>query len=240
MLVLFGGVLCLVLGAARVKEAPRLIGVVALLVGVNELAVMLPTWYWSTLGFGFQKNWTGKLLSIFLGLLVIYGGRLVSPQEVGLVRPLRSSWRLVGPVVLVLALAQFTGGFLNRHAHAPPSWEANLYELLLPGLAEELFLRGILLGLLSRVFPRTLPFFGARTSWGGLAGLVLFILGHCLSFPDPLRLLPQVHCSLDQVLSAGVFGTLYLWVRERSGSCWAAMGAHNLTNVGLYVGLSLP
>jgi hypothetical protein len=237
MLVFFWGVLCLVLCMSELKAAPRLLGLVALLVGVNELAVMLPTWYWQTLGFGLQKNWTGKLLSTLLSVLVIYGWRLVRPQEVGLVKPHSDSWRLVVLVVLVLAMAQFTGGFLHRHQHAAPSGEAHLYELLLPGIAEELFLRGVFLGLLSRVFPRTIPFLGTRTSWGGLAGLILFVLGYCFSFTEPLRLLPHTHFTLDQVVSVGVFGTLFLWVRERSGSCWAA---HNLTNVGLYVGLALP
>jgi membrane protease YdiL (CAAX protease family) len=240
MLVLFWGLLCLVLCASELKAAPRLLGLVALLVGLNELAVMLPTWYWQTFGFGLQKNWTGKLLSTLLCLLIIYGWRLVSPPEVGLVRPLRDSWRIVVSVVLVLALAQFTGGFFNRHQHAPPSWEAHLYELIMPGIAEELFFRGVFLGLLSRVFPRTIPFFGTRTSWGGLAGLVLFVLGHCLSFTGPLLLLPHTHFSLEKVIGVGIYGTLFLWVRERSGSCWAAMAAHNLTNVSLYVGLSLP
>jgi membrane protease YdiL (CAAX protease family) len=239
MLVLFWGLLCLVLCASKLKAAPRLIGLVALLYGLNDLAVMLPIW-WQPLGLGLQMNWMGKLLSILFGLLVIYGWRLVSPQEVGLVKPISGSWRLVMPVVLVLALAQFTGGFFNRHHHAPPSWEAHLYELIMPGIAEELFSRGIFLGLLSRVFPRTIPFFGTRTSWGGLAGIVLFVLAHCLSFTGPLLLLPHTHFSLDKMIGVGVFGILYLWVRERSGSCWAAMAAHNLTNVGLYVGLSLP
>ncbi|RZJ95349.1 MAG: CPBP family intramembrane metalloprotease [Hymenobacter sp.] len=240
MLVFFWGLLCLVLCATKLKAAPRLLAVVALLVGVNELAVMLPTWYWHTVGFGLQKNWTGKLLSILLCLLVIHGWQLVSPPEVGLVKPRSGSWRLVVPVVLVLSLAQFTGGFFNRHLHAAPSWEAHVYELLLPGIAEELFFRGVFLGLLNRVFARTLPFFGTHTSWGGLAGLILFVLGHCLSFTGPLQLVPHSHFTLDKVLSVGLFGILFLWVRERSGSCWAAMVAHNLTNVGLYIGLSLP
>ena len=240
MLILFWGLLCLVLCASKLKAAPRLIGLVALLVGLNELAVMLPTWYWPAFGFGLQKNWTGKLMSILLCLLISYGWRLVSPVEVGLVGPLRRSWRIVVPVVLALALGQFTDAFLSRHQHVPPSWEVHLYELTMPGIAEELFFRGVFLGLLNRVFPRTIPFFGTRTSWGGLAGLVLFVLGHCLSFKAPLQLLPHLDFSLAKVLVVGIFGTLFLWVRERSGSCWAAMAAHNLTNVCLYAGLSMP
>ncbi|MGI4735900.1 MAG: CPBP family glutamic-type intramembrane protease [Janthinobacterium lividum] len=199
---------------------------------------MLPGW-WHPLNFGLQMNWTGKLLSTLLGLLVIYGWRLVSPQEVGLVRPLRGSWRIIVPIGLVFTLAQFTGGFLNRHHHAPPSWEMHFYELTMPGIAEELFFRGIFLGLVSRVYPRTIPLFGTRTSWGGLVGFVLFVLGHGLSFMGPLTVLPHTHFSWN-LLHTGIYGALFLWVRERSGSCWAAMAVHNLTNVALYVGLSLP
>lgn len=238
MLVFFWGLLCLVLCAPKIKTAPRLVGLVALLVGLNVLVVTLPGW-WHPLYVGLHMNWMGKLLSIGLSLLVIYGWRLVSPQEVGLGRPLRNSWRIVGPVVLVFALANFAGGFFNRHHHAPPTWEAHLYELSMPGIAEELFMRGVFLGLLSRVFPRTIPFLGTRTSWGGLAGLVLFVLGHGLSFTSPLQFLPQTHFSPDLVVTT-VYGTLFLWVRERSSSCWAAMAAHNLNNMALYVGLAVP
>lgn len=238
MLVLFWGLLCLVLCAPKVKTSPRVVGLVALLCGLDGLATMLPVW-WHPLSFGLHMNWTGKLLSILLCLLVIYGWRLVSPQEVGLVRPLAGSWRIVVPVVLVFALANFAGGFFNRHHHTPPSWEGHLYELTVPGIAEELFMRGVFLGLLRRVFPRTIPFLGTRTSWGGIAGLVLFVLAHGLSFTGPLMVLPQTHFSWDLAMTA-VYGILFLWVRERSASCWAAMAAHNLTNVGLYVGLAVP
>ena len=238
MLVLFWGLLCLILCAPAVKTSPRLVGLAALLYALDVLVVTLPGW-WHPLFLGLHMNWTGKLLSILLSLLVVYGWRLVSPQEVGLGRPLRGSWRIIGPIVLVFALANFAGGGVNRHHHAPPTWEAHLFELSMPGIAEELFTRGVFLGLLSRVFPRTIPFLGTRTSWGGLAGVVLFVLGHCLSFAGPLQLLPQTHFSPDLAVTA-VYGTFFLWVRERSSSCWAAMAAHNLANVCLYVGLSMP
>jgi membrane protease YdiL (CAAX protease family) len=239
MLVFFWGLLCLILCASRLKAAPRLLGLVALLYGLNELALMLPLWDWPVLGFGLQMNWTGKLLSTLLGVLSIYGWRVISPQEVGLRRPLRDSWRVIVPIGLVFAGAQFAGGFLNRHSHTPPSWEVHLFELTMPGIAEELFFRGILLGLLSRVYPRTIPFFGTRTSWGGLAGVVLFVLVHAVSFPKPLMLLPHTHFSWD-LIHTTVYGAVFLWVRERSASCWAAMAVHNLTNVALFVGFSLP
>ena len=70
--------------------------------------------------------------------------------------------------------------------------------------------------------------------------VVLFVLSHVFSFAGPLALLPRVHFSLEQVVGVGLWGTMYLWVRERTGSVWAAVVAHNLSNFCLYLGLWLP
>lgn len=232
----------LLLAAPGGRRHPRLIGLAALLYGLDVLATLLPSWY-PPLFLGLQHNWTGKLLSVALSLLVVYGFRVLSPAEAGLTRPAPGSLRRVLPAVLGLAAVQFTGAFWFRHTHADPApgWEANLYELTMPGLAEELFARGVLLGLLMRVFPRTLPFFGTRTSWGGVAGLVLFVLGHVLLFGhSPWQVLPRVLHSLETPLAVTFFGTLFLWVRERTGSSLAAAAVHNLMNTCLYLGLTLP
>ena len=237
MAALFWGILCLAMCATRVRRAPQLVGLVAVLYGLNELAVMLPVWLGHWANFGLQYNWTGKLLSTLLSLLVVFGLHLLSPPEIGLVRAVRS-WRLVGLVALFFASLQLADGYLNRHHHVQPSLETYLYQLTMPGIAEELFFRGILLALLSRLFSRTIPFFGTQTSWGGLATVVLFAFGHGFSFAGPLALLPQTHFALGSALNAAVFGLLFLWVRERSGSCWAAMATHNLSNICIFIGLS--
>ena len=145
----------------------------------------------------------------------------------------------MGLVVLGMGMAQLASGYAIRHQFPRPGGEALLYQSLMPGLAEELFFRGVLLGLLNRVFPRTIPFLGTRTSWGGVVGVVLFVLGHCLSFTHPLMLIPTAHFSLGRVADKFLFGTLFLWVRERSGSCWAAIATHNLANVCLVLGQML-
>lgn len=238
MSLFFWTALCLALCWPGLKITPRLIWLAVLLVGLDHLVVMLPVWY-HPLSLGLQKNWTGKLFSLLLSLFVIYGQRLVSPREVGFTTALAGAWRSIVPVVLVLAAANFVGGYANRQHQAPPTWEGHLYELTMPGLAEELFSRGVLLGLLTGVFPRTIPFFGTRTSWGGLVGLGLFVLGHGLLFRGPWQLVPQPHFSPD-LLVITVYGSLFLWVRERSGSCWAAIATHNLVNTTLYLGLAMP
>ena len=237
MAALFWGLLCLVVCATKVRTAPRLVGLVGLLYGLDVVMVLLPPWLGPWANFNLHYNWTGKLLSALLSLLVIYGLRLASPQEVGLVRTVRG-WRVVALVALFFAGLQLGAGYLNRHHHAQPNLETYLYQLTMPGIAEELFSRGILLALLNRLFPRTIPFFGTQTSWGGLATVVLFALGHGFSFAGPLALLPQAPFAFGSAGNAAVFGLLFLWVRERSGSCWAAMATHNLSNIGLFVGLS--
>lgn len=143
-------------------------------------------------------------------------------------------------MLLGIVLLQLTIGYANRHHLPRPGIEALLYQATMPGLAEELFDRGVLLGLLSQVFPRTIPFLGTRTSWGGVVGIILFILAHCLSFTQPQMLLPVTHFSWDEVTNKLLFGGLFLWVRERSGSVWMAVAAHNLANTCLVLGHLLP
>lgn len=226
MIALFYAALCLLLFAPGLKTAPRIVVLAALLYGLSDLLVMLPVWY--KLNFGLQFNWSGKLLAVLLCLLVVYGLRWVSPSESGLRRLKPGSWRSMGLVALVVAGLQLTGGYL---AKAPqPSSEGLLFQLTMPGLAEELFERGVLLGLLTKVFPRTIPFFGTHTSWGGLAGIILFILGHGFQFAHPLTLLPAVDLPVGRIADKLLFGALFLWVRELSGSVWAAVGVHNLSN----------
>lgn len=100
--------------------------------------------------------------------------------------------------------------------------------------------RGTLLGLLGRAFPRNLPFLGARTSWGGVVSVLLFVLAHGVtSRTGPLQVVPQVQFWPGQMADLVLWGTLFLWVRERSGSCFAAMATHNLINSCLVVGRAL-
>lgn len=238
MLFFFWTLVSLLLFAPGLRTALRLVLLAAALYGLTDLAVMAPIW-WTTQA-GLQYNWLGKLLAILLSLGIVYGWRWVSPRETGLHRPQADSWRVVGLVTLAAAALQVFGGYLTRHQVRLPSGETLLYQLTMPGLAEELFERGVLLGLLSRVFPRTVPFFGTHTSWGGLAGIGLFVLGHGFSFAHPTTFWPATHFSPGLIADKLLFGTLFLWVRERSGSCWAAVATHNLTNVSLALGQLLP
>lgn len=233
--------LCLLLCAPGWARAPRLLSRAALAYGLSEVVLLAPIWARSpALLFGLQFNWTGKVLSTLLALFVAYGLRWVSPADVGLGRPQPGSWRVAGAVVAALAAWQFLDAFGARHHHPAPTAEEWWFQLLVPGIAEELLFRGVLLGMLGRVFPRNIPFFGTRTSWGGVVGVLLFVLAHGVAFRGgPLQAWPQVHFTLGNVGDKILMGSLFLWVRERTASCYAAMATHNLMNTCLVAGHAL-
>lgn len=132
------GSLCLLLCALRLVRAPRPIVLAALLCAVGKFVLIVPIW-WPALQFGLKYNWTGKLFSILVSLLVVYGGKWVSPLETGLVRPLPGLLRAVGPVVMGLAAVQLASVLITQGYGPSRVWESFRYQLTMPGIAEELF-----------------------------------------------------------------------------------------------------
>jgi membrane protease YdiL (CAAX protease family) len=260
---LFWALLCLGLCAGRLASAPRLVGRAALACALHQVVLVLPSWsLWASwLGLALSPAavnpvyhpvaWGGKAMGLLLTGLLLYGLKWVTPAETGLRQLQQGSGRVVAPLVFVVAAALFVDAYLSRHAFTQLWWRQQLYVATMPGLEEELFYRGALLGLLGRVFPRTVPLPGARTTWGGLAGVILFTLGHHIKFMagfqwlnDAARLLLHGYgwvlikyffFSSDILFQLGL-GTLFLWVRERTGSVWAAVAAHCLMNSVLALG----
>lgn len=234
---LLWGCLCLLLCARGLTSAPRLIAAAALACGMRASAVLLPLWL-------------GKGLSVLLSLFIIYGLHWVTPPEAGLQRVVPKSSKVVALVVVLVAAGLFIDAVVSRYSFRVLTGSEKLYYALMPGLEEELFYRGVLLGILSRAFPRVVPLPGTYTSWGGVVGVVLFILGHGLKFPVRLfelghgtelwqymgAWLSPAHFPLHTVVYHLAMGTLFLWVRERTNSCWAAVGTHCLLNSCLVAG----
>lgn len=259
---LWGG-LCLLLTAGKLRVAPRPLGQAALACALHMLVLVLP---WPQLlrlpatptSLGHPPlAWGSKAAALLVSGLVLYSLRWVTPAAAGLRRPNPASLRPVGLVVGVVALAIFARAYAARQSFLPLWWPEQLYYSLVPGLEEELFYRGTLLGLLGPVFARTLPLPGTRTSWGGLVTVLLFALGHSLKLSfiyDAVNslLLSQAHLPshvvwwqalLYSVLTDTAYpllmGLLLLWVRERTGSVWVAAAAHCLLNTALTLGRTL-
>lgn len=268
---LFWGLLwagfCIGLCAGYWRAAPRLLGWAALacLVHVYTLWLIPPWPMWAswlglaspaelrTLSWPAPLNWIGKSVGVGCSLAWVYMLCRTTPAAAGLVRPIPGSMRAVVPVTWVVTIGLLVEAYGARYAFLPLRVDHYLYYLVLPGLDEERFYRGTLLGLLAPRLPRTLPLPGTRTSWGGVVGVLLFTLGHRLSFPDRLFTLgfgpdwwrymqlwwSPVYFPWHTVLFQLGIGTFFLWVRERTGSVWAAVVVHCLCNSCLALGHAL-
>jgi membrane protease YdiL (CAAX protease family) len=102
-----------------------------------------------------------------------------------------------------------------------------IYQLTMPGIAEELSYRGVIQPGLDTGLGRPWRLLGAQVGWGWVITSVVFWAPHAF------RVDPQMHLSFYwptltiQLIAGFVFG----WIRERTGSVFPSMLAHNLVNV---------
>jgi membrane protease YdiL (CAAX protease family) len=172
-----------------------------------------------------QWNWAGKAYSILLSAAVIAGFGMTA-RATGLVLPLRNLGAgiiasiLLIPLGVVLALA---------FRPDPPSAETLAFQLLMPGLAEELAFRGIapalLLGLIRGKDP------GPKTPWVVVCiAAVPFGVVHGLGYANGAY-------SFDLVPALWTFsgGIVYGWLRFTTGSLLFPLLSHGLTNVAFHL-----
>jgi membrane protease YdiL (CAAX protease family) len=260
--------LCLGLCAARFAAAPRLLSLAALACAGHACALVLPPWPVWAYALGLPETaptyvsafaappveWQPKVAALAWSVLLLVGGRWITPAEAGLRRPLPGTIRAVLPAVLLLALGLLVNAYLTRHTARTLWLHERVFYATLPGLEEEVFYRGLLPALLGRVFARSIPLPGTRTSWGGVVGVLLFTLGHSLKFhgeffqtlPSPLfwryvqTWLSPAYFLPSDVLYVLAMGSFFLWVRERTGSCWVAVITHCLLNSCVAIGSHFP
>lgn len=166
-------------------------------------------------------NWAGKVYSLGFGAAVIalFG---LNAKATGLVLPQRNvrvgALALIPLVLMGVVLAMI-------HQPPPPSGETIAFQLLMPGLSEELAFRGVapalLLGLIRDQDPP------ARTPWIViLIAAIPFGLVHGLSYADG-----AFAFELGQGLWTASGGIIYGWLRFSTGSLLFPLLAHSLTNV---------
>lgn len=103
------------------------------------------------------------------------------------------------------------------------------YLLVVVGLGEELFYRGLLQSLLDRWRPPTWEVLGARLGWGWVVQAVLFGAAHALLAPEPAAV-------VGWALWTAVAGLAFGWLKERSGTVLAPALVHGITDA---IGLAL-
>ncbi len=170
-------------------------------------------------------NWAGKVYSLLLSAAVIFAFRM-DARATGLQLPQRDIGRgalvtaFLIPLGIVLALV---------FKPDAPDAETLAFQLLMPGLAEELAFRGIAPALL-------LGLVGGRDAPSGVPWAVVFIAAvpfgvmHGLGFSDgafSFEVFPAVWTFTG--------GVVYGWLRFRTGSLLYPLLAHGLTNVAFHL-----
>lgn len=170
-------------------------------------------------------NWAGKVYSILFSAAMIAALGL-SVRATGLVLPQRNiktgvlATSLLIPMGVVLALI---------YKPDPPNAETIAFQLLMPGLAEELAFRGIAPALLLGLIHGKSP--GMETPWVVVCiAAVPFGVIHGLGYSDGAY-------SFEPVPALWTFsgGIIYGWLRFATGSLLFPLLAHSLTNVAFHI-----
>ncbi len=185
-----------------------------------------PVWPFS------KRLWQAMLLEAVWALVFILATRSMASAGLTL-RISAKSWRdsavATGLLLLFVALRglalKLTG--LGVLGNGPTPVEFLLFQLTMPGIAEELSYRGVIQPGLNKVFGRPWKLLGAKVGWGWVIASVLFWAPHAF------RVDPQMHMSFywPTLTMQLLVGFALGWMRERSGSIFPPIVAHNLVNV---------
>ena len=171
-----------------------------------------------------QWNWAGKVYSILFSLAVIAGLGLTA-EATGLVLPRRNIKSGIIALILLIPL-----GVVLAFAYGPdpPSAETLAFQLLMPGLAEELAFRGIAPALLLGLIRGKSP--GQETPWVVVCiAAVPFGTVHGLDYSDG-----AFSFELGPALWTFSGGIIYGWLRFSTGSLLFPLLSHGLTNAAFH------
>ncbi|WNH52204.1 CPBP family intramembrane glutamic endopeptidase [Stenotrophomonas oahuensis] len=207
----------------RIPVSMALLG--ALLLGLDDLVTGLASTVPALAVFGGGWNWSGKVYSLVLSVLVILALKL-DRHAVGLTFKQRTPWLSVAAVLGFIVWGSVLGWVFQ-----PGSADAETlaFQVTMPGLAEELVYRGVVpTVLLGAVWGRALP---ERGYWPVIIGTAIaFGLWHSLGYSkgtwniDPMSgLFPFIGS-----LAGG-------WLRFRTGSLLVPVLGHGLANLAFHV-----
>lgn len=177
-------------------------------------------------------NWEGRLLStlvlIGLALLLFRHDWEATGLRLGQSGP--AAWLALVLSLVVCALFAAGAYWLvpGPLVFAP---EDIAFQATMPGIEEEIFYRGLLLGALDRAFGTPLKLLRAPMGWGAVATAMLFAAAHAVV------LTPELAMTLDIGQSAWLFaaGLVLAWLRAATGSILLPVIVHNWANASVYV-----
>ena len=173
-----------------------------------------------------DRNWFGKTLSIAGTVAMLYFLPRVSFRDAGMVW--KQNEGSLSPVILtaVIVIASMSIASYTFGPSPNTSIENLLWQATMPGIDEELFMRGLLLLLLHQAFGKGLNIFGAETGWGFWLVTVTFGLLHGVTIDGW-----DIDVDISVTIATGFMGFILTWMRERTGSLVVPVLFHNVSNV---------
>lgn len=223
--------LILCLPALRNPQARGWIPVVIFMSVLDSVATLVPAYVHALQIPGTHWNWGGKILDIVVMLAVATAfivAKRFTARDIGLTfRQAPGTWRAIVFMMIpyCIVLAVLTAKWFGETQ--PQTAETIWYEATMPGLAEELLWRGILLAILDRMFSVRFKLANADIGYGAIALTLVFALVHGLHFDKTLA----VQTDGMNALMAAVTGFALVWLRLRAKSLVLPVVLHNATNV---------
>ena len=196
----------------------------AIYLGFDDLATGLPNLSSSFEFLPGQWNWTGKIYSILLSMAVILAFGL-SPKAIGLTLKQRN----LRACLIALVLSIPWGISLGLMFKPDVSAETLAFQALMPGLAEELAVRGIAPALLLGLFRGKEP--PRATPWAAVfMTAIMFGVWHGLGYSDG-----SFSFELASFMFTFVGGVALGWLRFSSGSLLFPMLVHGAANAAFHL-----
>jgi membrane protease YdiL (CAAX protease family) len=195
----------------------------ALIYIVYQIVLILPKFMEQLKFIGGNWNWEGKLFGIIFGIICYFIFRkYFSENDFFTLRQDKENFKkalivTIVSVLLVTLVASLTGGGEQF------SSETLAFQLIMPGIDEEIMFRGILLGLLATALRDKLKFLGNPSV---LLTAILFGFLHALTLEKDY----SINFEPIYFLHTGIGGYIFGWITIRSRSILLAILGHGFAN----------
>jgi len=175
-------------------------------------------------------NWAGKILSLVLGLIIIFSVSKEERIKIGFTSKTNSPANLKFGLLVFFGFTVFDIIFklILFPKGNPFDLETFLFQATMPGLTEEILFRGISLWLLDKAFAPTWNYRGIKFGWAFVIVTVLFGVSHGAVLDQDLHLkfdiITMVYLTFISSLSVGI-------LRQFSGNLIYSILGHNTINL---------
>lgn len=168
-------------------------------------------------------NWSPKIYSIAFALILLIPLKsIITPDEIGLrFKQNKNSINFSLIFILFIFITALIVGLLGEKGVFDT--KTLIFLAIMPGLSEELIYRGLLPGLLNKIFDQKFKSLKTKFGWGTILSSVVFGLLHGFQLSDSY----QVQFDFINIFLTGVYGFFFALIRERSGSLLFPVIAHS-------------